>query len=167
MKNLRHVVIALAGVGAMVALAGCAVHRADPVPGNAVLATEGNGRLSYRAPNDGVVYILDPRRDRIVYRGAVDEGDLVVVDPDNDRILMDGRVVVEDGIRRGTTHRIFFEQAERERVIEERVVREVVPQRQVEVEGDRIIIERNQNAAPEPERRIIEERRDVIIEERR
>jgi hypothetical protein len=146
-------------------VAGCTVHRADPVPGNAVLATEGNSRLSYRAPNDGVVYVLEPRRDRIVYRGSVEEGDLVVVDPDNDRILLDGRVVAEDGIRRGTMHRVFFEQSDTQRVVEERVVREVLPER--EVERERIIIERNGSAAPEPERRIIEERRDVIIEERR
>ncbi len=90
-------------------LPGCKTVEADPnLPGNALMAAEGSGRLAYSAPADGTVYIYDATRDRMIYSGRVEEGERVVVSPDKRHVAIDERPVSEGDITRRNQHRIYF-----------------------------------------------------------
>jgi hypothetical protein len=112
-------------LGATLAIASaCAMDRPMEIPADAVLASEGNQELSYRAPSSGTVYVWDDATDRIVYSGRVNSDQVVRVDVKNDQITIDGKTVFEKGLRGGANHQIFFER-EGVRVVEEtKVTRE-------------------------------------------
>jgi hypothetical protein len=73
------------------------------------MGSEGTGRVTYRAPDDGKVYVRDRNDDRIVYAGDVKRDELVTVDPDTNRVTVGSTVVSEKGLHKGNAHRIFFE----------------------------------------------------------
>ena len=105
-------------------LAGCMSERNQHVAPQATLASEGTGEVSYRAPEDGKVYVFDQNDNRVVYVGDVQKDQLVQVDPNKDDITVGDKIVFEKGLHKGNSHRIFFEdqnaQTARHRVTEER-----------------------------------------------
>jgi hypothetical protein len=109
MRHVRQFAIAAAvGVSAL-AFVGCANERPMEVPANARMTTEGNGKLTLMAPEDGTVYVYDVPADRIVYSGKVEKGQTLSLDPDKDQVMLNGRVVTERVLDRGHMHRIFFQ----------------------------------------------------------
>src|SRR5262245_35523954 len=90
-------------------LGGCMAERSPQIPATAELSAEGNGKLAYRAPDDGKVFIFDRNDNRVIYSGDVARDQLVMVDPDTDRITVADRVVFEKGLHKGNSTRIFFE----------------------------------------------------------
>src|SRR5437667_1591748 len=113
-----------------VLLAGCMAERNAQVPSEATVSAEGSGHVSYRAPQDGKVYVFDRNQNRVVYAGDIQKDQLVLVDPDADHITVGNSVVSEKGLHKGDTHRIFFEpytaQTARHTVIEERTTESTV-----------------------------------------
>lgn len=91
---------------------GCAHERHEEIPSSATMAVEGDERLAYTAPHDGKVYIYDINDDKMVYSGDVKEGDDVTIDPEKRMVLIEGRTAIEDGVRNGHRHRIFFDEEE-------------------------------------------------------
>lgn len=87
---------------------GCS-HREPPIPANAMLVTEGDGRLAYTSPNTGTVFVYDETKSVVVWSGHVSKGQALMVEPANDRITLDGQVVQETGLTRGNNHRVFLQ----------------------------------------------------------
>jgi len=92
-----------------ICLGGCMSERNAQIPSTAERVAEGTGDVSYRAPDNGRVYVFDRNDDRIVFTGDVDKDQLVVVDTKNDRITVGDKVVSEKSLHPGNAHRIFFE----------------------------------------------------------
>ena len=120
MKLLRQFAVIALLFTTTLALVACRSENRHVPPGALMLA-EGNQRLTARADYDGTVYIIDTDRDQLVYSGKIEEGQTVSIDPREDEIRIDNNVVVEDRLRSGNRHRIFFERGEKvERVVERR-----------------------------------------------
>jgi hypothetical protein len=117
--------LAVAGVFAVVA-AGCAAERPEEVPGDAIEVSAGSRALSYRAPSDGRIWVIDSDDDnKVIYSGKIDRGDEIRVDMDRNRISLDGDTVFEKDLRSGNQHRIYFDpdgDAERRVIVKERTV---------------------------------------------
>lgn len=111
MLRLSHLA-ASAVLGFSLVVGGCSHERHEEIPTTAMMAVEGDERLSYTAPHDGKVYVYDVNDDRMLYSGDVKEGDAVTVDPEKSLILIEGRTAMEDGVRDGHRHRVFFDEAE-------------------------------------------------------
>ena len=99
-------------LGLSLFVGGCAHERHEEIPASATMAVEGDERLVYAAPHDGKVYVYDVNDDRMVYSGDVEQGDDVTVEPDKNVVLVEGRTAIEDGVRNGHRHRIFFKKAD-------------------------------------------------------
>lgn len=108
MLRLSHIA-APAVLGLSLLVGGCANQRHDEIPASATMAVEGDERLTYLAPYDGKVFVYDTNDERLVYSGDVEKGDEIMVDPDNESLMVDGRTAMEDGLRDGHRHQIFFE----------------------------------------------------------
>jgi hypothetical protein len=81
-----------------------------PVPKTARLEAEGRGDLSYKAPRDGYVYVVDHRDRRLIYEGPLYEGETLLIAPYRNVIEVDGKRVkkVKD-LENKHIHRVFFE----------------------------------------------------------
>ena|SRR5438552_7547344 len=124
MIAVRHIALPAWMCALALFLAGCMAERNSQIPTEATVSSEGSGHVSYRAPQDGKVYVFDRNNDRVIYAGDVEKDQLVTVDPDTDHVTVGNQVVLEKGLHKGNTHRIFFEpytaQPARHTVIEER-----------------------------------------------
>jgi hypothetical protein len=119
--KLHHVAgAALLSAASAVFLAGCGGEHPTDIPSAATMATEGQGRLTYTAPSDGMVYVYDDTTDHLIYSGRVDRGQVVTVQPSNDRISVDGRTAYEGRLPGGDDRRVYFDRSGGER----RVIRE-------------------------------------------
>jgi hypothetical protein len=80
------------------------------IPRTAGLRAEGRGDLSFKAPRDGFVYVLDSRDKKLVYEGPMDENETLLIAPYRNVIEIDGRRVkrVKD-LDNKHIHKIFFE----------------------------------------------------------
>jgi hypothetical protein len=76
---------------------------------NAQLVAEGNDRISYTAPRDGVVWVFNRLNGNMEYAARVAQNDEVVVDPTRDCITLNGRVVNNKPMTTLDEKRIFFE----------------------------------------------------------
>lgn len=74
-----------------------------------VIITEGTGRLTWNADQNGDVYVYNARENRLVFNGPIRRGDQIVVEPGNDRILMNDRVVYQHNLEKDDRHQIAFE----------------------------------------------------------
>lgn len=77
------------------------------VPGDAALAAQGAGELSYRAGKRGTVYVLDDRN-RLLFKMVVSPGQRVRIVPDDNAAYLDDRKV-HTGVGPGA-HRVYFGQ---------------------------------------------------------
>ena len=80
------------------------------VPETARLRVEGRGDITFKAPRDGFVYVVDTRERKLVYEGPLDEGETLMVAPYRNQVEVDGQRVkrVKD-LDNKHIHRIFFE----------------------------------------------------------
>lgn len=98
-----------AGVFLALVLGSCTtVERHPDIPATALMAAEGTERLAYNPSEDGEVYVYDVTVEELIYSGRVKQDEIVVVDPQNNRITVDLRLVSEQAMDAGNTHRIFF-----------------------------------------------------------
>ena len=95
-------------LGASVLAGGCQHERSTAIPPSAAIAAEGNGQLTYRAGNEGTVYLFNRNANTVVFSGQVMKGQAIVVNQDKNQVLIDDRVVTEGTLRKGDTYRIFF-----------------------------------------------------------
>jgi hypothetical protein len=109
----------------MAFLSGCA-DRPMSVPASASLMTEGSQRASFRATDDGRVYVTDDNDKKILYQGDINKGEMVEVNAQDDRILVGGRTVSERAMDDNHQYRLFFEPMSHERTVRYRVVEEPV-----------------------------------------
>jgi hypothetical protein len=112
-------------VGLMAFLSGCA-DRPMSVPASASLMTEGSQRASFRATDDGRVYVTDDTDKKILYQGDINKGEMVEVNAQDDRIMLGGRTVTERAMDDNHQYRLFFEPMSHERTVRYRVVEEPV-----------------------------------------
>ena len=80
------------------------------VPETARLRVEGRGDITFKAPRDGFVYVVDTRERKLVYVGPLDEGETLMVAHYRNQVEVDGQRVkrVKD-LDNKHIHRIFFE----------------------------------------------------------
>lgn len=89
---------------------GCQHERHTAIPPSAIIAGESNGRLlTYRAGDNGMVYLFNRNTDKLIYSGVLNKGEAIVVNKDKNQVLIDDRIISEGALRRGDTYRIFFD----------------------------------------------------------
>jgi hypothetical protein len=95
-------------LGSSVLAGGCQYERSTAIPPVASVAAEGNGLLTYRAGNNGTVYLFNRNANEVVFTGQIQRGQAIVVDSTKNQVLLDDKIVAENTLRRGDTYRIFF-----------------------------------------------------------
>jgi hypothetical protein len=90
-------------------MAGCASERHEGVPASATLGAESRGALTYTAPHDGMVYVVDTNDDRLIYSGAVHRGDVMRLDTQSRRIMLDDRPMQDKVLDTNHTYRVYFD----------------------------------------------------------
>lgn len=98
--------LSIALFGALVV--GCQAERHAEIPTGASLVAEGNNRISYTAPGEGMVWVYNKGNGHMEYAGRVTRGDMVLVDPDADKISVNGRNVNDKPLTTLDDKRIFF-----------------------------------------------------------
>jgi hypothetical protein len=88
--------------------------RASGIPDDARLGNEGKGRIAFRAPRDGRVFIEDTHDLRLLVVAELFEGEEIYVDPGRDRILIGDQRLRGDEKRPQKLiddhrHRIYFD----------------------------------------------------------
>ncbi len=101
--------VAFAGVALSVMAIGCTAERHQEIPPQAMLSTEGEGQLAYRAPKDGRIYVDDVNSGRLVYTGQIKAGQLFMVEPSERHVTLDGDIVQDKALSAGHRHRVYFE----------------------------------------------------------
>ena len=106
-------------------LSGCMHERHEAIPVDAALQTEGQRELTFRATEPGTVYVYNRNDDKMVYSGEMRGGETLAIDPTQDRVTLGGRTVLDKGLDRNDTLRIFFKPSviRSEHVVQEREVR--------------------------------------------
>lgn len=80
------------------------------VPRTARLRAEGRGDLSFKAPRDGYVYIVDRRDRKLIYQAPLDEGEEILIAPFRNVIEVDRqRVKRVKNLNNKHIHEIHFE----------------------------------------------------------
>ncbi|CAN5326451.1 hypothetical protein BH09PLA1_BH09PLA1_32590 [soil metagenome] len=102
------------GTLALIAI-GCASDRATEtspnpeIPRTAVYAKEAQGRLWFRASDDGVAYVYDADTTQLVFAAQMKKEQRLLVEPEKDRATVEGKPVFEKPMARAHTHRIYFQ----------------------------------------------------------
>ncbi|MGN6369534.1 MAG: hypothetical protein ACTHN5_14850 [Phycisphaerae bacterium] len=95
-------------VVAALSFGACANEQASKIPGRAEPVASATGDASYRAAQDGTIYVYDKTWNKLVYTGAVRQDQMIKVEPENSRVLVDGRPVVEQTPLGGADRYDFF-----------------------------------------------------------
>ena len=137
MRNIQTLAFAMLGsVGLCLIAAGCAADRNQDVPPSAKLVAQGEKDVTYRAPEDGKIYVFDKNAQNVLYSSRVDKDQLLKVDAMHDKILLDDRTVVAQKIHDHDPINIFFEAEPRPTVIEARPAsdRTIIHEREIRTE---------------------------------
>jgi hypothetical protein len=124
MTAIRRIALPAWAYVIAIVLSGCMADRSPQISANAQLAAEGTKKVSYRAPDDGKVYVFDQNDNRVVYYGDVAKGELVTVDPDASRVTVGDKVVAEKSLHNGNSHRIFFDDSAEAKTAKHTVIEE-------------------------------------------
>jgi len=108
MAKSRTIILSKWTLVLLALVGGCMHERSAAIPADATLQTEGQKELTFRATEPGTVYVYNRNDDKIVYSGDMQRGETISIDPDKDHITLDGRTVLEKGLDRNETLRIFF-----------------------------------------------------------
>jgi hypothetical protein len=95
-------------LGAAILAGGCQYERSNAIPQTAIVAVEGDNLLTYRASQDGIVYLFSRNKGEVIFSGQIARGQAIVVNTEKNNVMLDNRVVTEGTLRRGHTHRIYF-----------------------------------------------------------
>ena len=108
MANVRNTAAVVLSSLGMFLVVGCAPERHEEIPKSARLVADGNGKVDFIAPSDGMAYVYDRSAGELIYSGRVMEGERLEVEPMEDRIVLNGRTVMDKQIRDANETRIFF-----------------------------------------------------------
>ena len=109
MNQIRTFAVAMVGsVGLFVMGTGCTAERHEAIPASAQMVAKGQTDVTYRAPEDGQVYVYDKSTGEMLYSGRVRENDTVAVDAMDDKIVVNNTPVNEKKIKDFDEIRIFF-----------------------------------------------------------
>jgi hypothetical protein len=97
------------GVAAVAFVPGCATEPDRVVPSTAMLTSQGNTKVVYTAPSDGMVYVYDDTSHDLIYSGQMMKGQRLTVDPKADNIEMDDRKVSESVLKSGNEYQVYFD----------------------------------------------------------
>ena len=111
MRQLRTLGISLLGsVGLCLLAAGCAAEKHEAIPPDAQLTAKGEKDLTYRATNDGKVFVYDRSNGEMLYTGNLRQGELISVDAMKDKIYVNN-VPVDKKIRDHDDIKIYFQES--------------------------------------------------------
>jgi hypothetical protein len=115
---------------------GCASERNRDVPSDAKIVAQGEKTLTYRAPEEGTIYVYDKNGNNVLYSGRLQRDEMVQVDAMRDKILVDGRTVMDKQIRDHDQINVFFRREPlRESVLEARPAEStIIREREVRTE---------------------------------
>jgi hypothetical protein len=82
---------------------------ADAVPSSAKLVKRDFGDLTFRAPDDGTIWVVQSSDDRVIYRKALRRGDEFRLEPNRNRASLNDKTVIDKDVKSGIRHRIYFE----------------------------------------------------------
>jgi hypothetical protein len=94
MRAYSAIAAGVVAMATLVALPACQTVTGK-VPSTAMEVSAGTGNVSYRAAEDGRIYVYNRDTNNLVYSGEVRRGELLVLDTVGDRVLVDNRPVVE------------------------------------------------------------------------
>lgn len=80
----------------------------DGIPGRARVGAEGVGKIKYKAPSAGRIYVGDDELERQIVSVKVKRGDTIEVDADKDRVKKNDEVVFDRNLERRNAHTIYF-----------------------------------------------------------
>jgi hypothetical protein len=89
--------------------AGCATQPVQQTEPQAGVVREGEGRLDYRAPVAGRVWVFDVEESRLIWSGPISAGGQLSLVPGMNVLSINDNELVRSGIRTDTPHRIFFQ----------------------------------------------------------
>ena len=84
---------------------------AGGIPSTAARVEEGRGELSYRATEDGTVYLYDTDSRTHLDTQRVRKGQRYTIDPDRSIATLDGKTVWDRTMDPKHTHRLYFDPA--------------------------------------------------------
>lgn len=152
MRAYSSIAAGVVAMAALVALPACQTVTGK-VPSTAMEVSAGTGNVSYRAAEDGRVYVYNQNTNDLVYSGEIRRGELLLLDTRGDRVLVDNRPVVErvdlDGANR---YKVYLD-PHYSSVTGRPVVQDRVVTRRVENRPSTTVIER----------RPVVERREVVV----
>lgn len=120
MRN-QTISIALMGSLASCLAVGCASERHRDIPPEAKVVAQGQKDITWRASEDGTIYVFDKSAQAMLYSGRLKRDEVLRIDAMRDQITLDGRVVNDDKIRDHDAINIFFrEEPVRDRINEVR-----------------------------------------------
>ncbi len=96
-------------------VAGCqensqpATPRQITLPGDAKVVAEGPGELTYQAKDDGRLFLFDVDDNLVVAAPHVRAGQKFNLSPDSATATLDGRKMVEQGLKKNQSYRLYFE----------------------------------------------------------
>lgn len=99
--------LACVGVAGLGLFAGCAADRHAEIPSDAPMVAQGTQKLTYTAPQDGMVWVYNKFNGNMEWAGGVRAGDVVLVDPDKDKIFLNNHTVNDKPLT-NDEKRIFF-----------------------------------------------------------
>jgi hypothetical protein len=79
------------------------------VPDSAQMVAEGTGELSYRANDDGRIWIYDADTQQVVAAKRVREGQKFTLNPEKNSAMLDSQKVLSTDLKRNDQHRLYFE----------------------------------------------------------
>lgn len=108
MTAIRTIAIALLGSVGVCVTSGCGSQRHRDIPADAKIVTQGQTDLTYRAHDDGTIYVFDKSAQNMLYSGRLQRDEVLKVEAMRDRITVDDRVVMDEQIRDHNAINIFF-----------------------------------------------------------
>ena len=100
----------LSSVGLCVLVTGCAPEKHEAIPPDAQLTAKGEKELTYRATNDGRVFVYDRSNGEMLYTGDIRQGELISVDAMKDKIFVNN-VPVDKKIHDHDDIKIYFQES--------------------------------------------------------
>jgi hypothetical protein len=79
------------------------------IPDTAKVVAEGNGELSFRAPDDGRIWVMDADTGKVISSKRVREGQKFTLNPEANSAMLDSQKVISQDLKRKDKHQLYFE----------------------------------------------------------
>jgi hypothetical protein len=91
----------------LILIAGCA-HRPAGIPNDAIFVGRETGRLAFAASENGIVFIYNADKKKVIFSTPVHLNDKVIAFPEKNQILLNGRVISETSMSPKDVHHLYF-----------------------------------------------------------